>query len=111
MRIWVDEGERQVRPGAMIEHGAKNRNGFHFAPVEFAVEEEAEAMGLAGRAAQEVNGPGEAGGVVGEVMFFEFDGIYVLFSGRAVKARETNLKTAFESREEREERRRGIPRQ
>ena len=75
----VDEGERHGRPGAAVEHGTENRNSFHLAPVEFAVEKEAEAMRLADRAAQQVNRPGEAGGGVGDVMFFEFDGICSVF--------------------------------
>jgi hypothetical protein len=76
----VEEGERQVRPGARVEQRTENRNRFHLTIVEFAIEKEAEAMGLADRAAQQVKGPGKAGGGVGEVMFFEFDGIYARYS-------------------------------
>jgi hypothetical protein len=65
----------------MVEHGTENRSSFHLTQVEFAIEKEAETMRLADRAAQQVNGSGEAGGVVGDIMFFEFDGIYAPFSG------------------------------
>jgi hypothetical protein len=37
-------------------------------------------MRLAGRASQQLDGPGEAGGGVGDVMFFEFDEKYAPYS-------------------------------
>jgi len=67
---------------------ATDRNSFHLAPVEFAIEKEAEAMRLADRAAQRVNGPGEAGGGVSEVMFFQFDGVDARFFDGVSQARE-----------------------
>jgi hypothetical protein len=79
----VNEGERHLRPGATFQHGTENRNSFHFAPVELAIEKETKAVGpLGGWVAQEMKGPRETGGVVGDVIFFEFDGLHRLFSGK-----------------------------
>ena len=85
----INEGERHVRQSATVEHGLENRNSFHLAPVKFAVEKEAEAMRLADRAAQQMNGPGEAGDDIGDIMFFEFDGYMFRFlAGQSRRGRE-----------------------
>src|SRR5579871_4333070 len=69
----AEEGEGHWREGAALDEGLEDGNGFHFAPIEFAIEEEAEALRLAGGAAKQAEGSGVAGGGIEDGVGFEFD--------------------------------------
>jgi hypothetical protein len=58
----INKSERHGRQRALIEQGSESGHGLHLFQIKFAVEKEAESLGLIGGAAQQPNGPGITAG-------------------------------------------------
>ena len=72
----ADECEGGGWESAALDEGLEHGYDLHFAPIEFAIEKEAEALRLAGGTAQESDGAGVTPDGVGDGVFFEFGGFW-----------------------------------
>lgn len=70
----IDKGERDGRQRMAIEQGSENGKNLHLLQIEFAIEKKAEALGLIGGAAQQMDGTGITQDRIQDGVLFEFDG-------------------------------------
>jgi hypothetical protein len=71
-RQMIEKGESDGRQSMAVEQLLENGKGLHLLQIEFAIEEKAEALGLIGGGAQQMDGMGVTHGRIGDGIAFEF---------------------------------------
>jgi hypothetical protein len=92
----IEKGESDGRQGMVVEQIMENGKEFHFLQIEFAIEKKAEAVGLIGGAAQQMEGTGITHDRIRDGVGLELEGVPAFCHVQEFNHGYTQMNTDFE---------------